>query len=59
MSSPGMADIEAARDSIAALARFLGAQREGATGGAVKVGDTPKNDVELLSFLLLLSLIHI
>ena len=37
MASPSMADIEAARDSIAALARSLGARREGASGLAAKV----------------------
>ncbi|CAM9525562.1 unnamed protein product, partial [Laminaria digitata] len=36
MSSPRMADIEAARNSIAVLARSLGAQREGASGRPVK-----------------------
>eukprot|EP00904_Undaria_pinnatifida_P010181 jgi/Undpi1/6293/HiC_scaffold_20.g08777.m2 len=36
MSSPKMADIESARDSIAALARSLGAQREGASGRSVQ-----------------------
>lgn len=42
MSSPKMADIESARDSIAALARSLGAQREGASGRSVQVGGPSK-----------------